>query len=198
MGQELEIKLAVADEAQLAAILTDREVCALAERWMEKPMKTTYYDTPAHSLSSRKWMLRQRREGSRSVVCFKMPLDAHLRGEWETEASAPNRAALDALVRSGAPKMLTALSAEGLVPACGAEFQRRCAMLHFADGSQAELAGDCGTLHGRTEKIPFTELELELYGGSPEAMLALAQVLMQRYGLHEEPLSKFARARNLK
>ena len=198
MGQELEIKLAVADEAQLAAILSDREIGSLAEIWTEKPMKTTYYDTPAHSLSARKWMLRQRSEGGRSVVCFKMPLDAHLRGEWETEAHAPNRIALDALVRSGAPKMLTALSAEGLVPVCGAEFQRRCAMLHFADGSQAELAGDRGILHGQTEKLPFTELELELYGGAPEAMLALAQTLMQHYGLHEEPLSKFARARALK
>lgn len=198
MGQELEIKLAVANEAQLAAILSDTEIGSLAANWTERRMKTTYYDTPPRSLSAQKWMLRQRMEGDRSVVCFKMPLGAHLRGEWETEASAPDRAALDALVQKGAPEALPALCAEGLVSVCGAEFLRRSAMLHFPDGSRAELAADRGILRGQQEQLPFSELELELYGGAPEAMLALAQALMRRYKLLEESQSKFARARALK
>ena len=198
MGQELEIKLGVRDKEALFAILDDSEIRSRASDWSKITMKTTYYDTPSRSLSAQKWMLRQRREDSRSVVCFKMPLNGHLRGEWETEAAAPDLAALEALVRSGAPEALPALCAEGLAPVCGAEYVRCRTVLRFSDGSTAELAGDCGVLHGRQTQQPFTELELELTGGEPEAMLAFARTLMQRYALREEPLSKFARARLLK
>ena len=71
-------------------------------------------------------------------------------------------------------------------------------MLECADGSRAEAAGDCGKLFGPTEALPFAELELELYHGTPEATKALAAALCRTYGLHEEPLSKVARARRLK
>ena len=71
-------------------------------------------------------------------------------------------------------------------------------MLQFPDGSRAELAGDCGVLHGQTERLDFTELELELYEGEPTQMLALVASLCKRYGLVEQPKSKFARARSLK
>ena len=48
---------------------------------------------------------------------------------------------------------------------------------------------------GRRE--PLCELELELKGGSAEAMLAFARKLAGKYGLREEQRSKFARARAL-
>ena len=63
---------------------------------------------------------------------------------------------------------------------------------------RAELALDKGVLFGRTERLHFTELELELYEGAPAQMTALAGTLCKRYGLCEQPRSKFARARELK
>lgn len=198
MGQELEFKLAVRDPAQLAEILADHEVAALCGPWREIKMETTYYDTPSRALSTRKWMLRRRCENGSSVVCVKVPLEDHLRGEWEIAAACMNRETVQALVRSGAPAELPSLCAAGLVPVCGAAFLRRAALLRFPDGSSAELAGDHGVLRGSMQELPFTEVELELCGGSPAAMQVLAEALCRRYSLHEEPLSKFARARQLK
>lgn len=198
MGQELEFKLAVADEAQLSVILSDCTIAALCGPWKETIMKTTYYDTPSRALSARRWMLRCRSEGGTGVVCLKTPLEGRLRGEWEYPADGVDDSVLRALVRSGAPETLPALCAEGLVPVCGAAFLRRAAMLHFPDGSAAELAGDCGILRGSSQERPFAEIELELYEGAPDAAQALAEALCRCYGLHEEPLSKFARARQLR
>lgn len=198
MGTELEFKLAIREPTQLAEILTDQEVAALCGPWREIKMETTYFDTPSRALSARKWMLRRRSEGGRSVVCLKVPLEHHLRGEWEIAAACIDAGTLQGLAEAGAPAELLPLCAEGLIPVCGAEFLRRAAMLHFPDGSRAELAGDQGVLRGSVQKLPFTEVELELYGGSPAAMQALADELCRRYGLYEEPLSKFARAKRLK
>ncbi len=83
-------------------------------------------------------------------------------------------------------------------PVCGARFLRRSVMLRLADGSRAELACDCGVLHGKTEELPFAEVELESKEGAPDAAKALADRLAKQYNLRWEPLSKFARANALK
>ena len=201
MGKELEYKLYVANETALHEILADEEIAVLSEgEWHETPMKTTYYDSTDRRFAARHWTFRHRMEGLKNVVTVKTPhKDAHTRGEWQVAAPAVNEAAVEALMLEGAPKELLFLYGAGdVVPVCGAEFLRRSIMLRFADGSRAELAGDCGILHGETEKLRFTELELELYEGEPTEMLRLVRTLCDRYGLHELVLSKFARASALK
>ena len=198
MGFEMEYKLAVRDEAQLAEILSDPGVLSLCARWKEKKMKTVYYDTPSRSLSARKWMLRQRMEDDKSIICFKTPIQEHLRGEWEVCAPRIDDSVFRSLLMQGAPAEVQGLCSEGLLPVCGAEFVRKAALLRFPDGSIAELAGDHGILCGCKESLPFTELELELHSGSPAAMQSLVRALCERYHLAEQPLSKFARARELK
>ena len=201
MGKELEYKLLVPNEAELLKILQDADIADLTDgAWREMPMKTTYYDSPDRRFCTRHWTLRRRMEGNTSVVCVKTPhKDAHTRGEWQVCADRLDDAAIEALLLSGAPQELLLLYGTGDVfPVCGAEFTRNCVMLRFPDGSRAELAGDCGVLYGQTERLPFTELELELYEGKPTQMLALVTSLCNRYGLSEQPKSKFARARSLK
>lgn len=201
MGKELEYKLEVKNEAALLKILEDEELAALAEgTFQETPMETTYYDTPEHRFIAHHWTLRRRQEGARSIVCVKIPDKAsHTRGEWQTEAAEINEDAITRLVELGTPLELLALYGNGnVLPVCGAKFLRRSVMLRFPDGSSAELAGDCGILHGKEEQHSFTELELELYDGKPEEMLSLVQRLCTRYHLKEQPSSKFARARMLK
>lgn len=201
MGKELEYKLHIDSPEQLAEVLADEKIAALAAgEWHETQMKTTYYDTPNRDFAARKWTFRCRREGEREVVCVKTPQpDAHTRGEFQVEAGQPDEAAVEKLLRVGAPQELLLLYSRGsLEPVCGAEFVRRSVMLHFSDGSTAELAGDVGHLSGPTERSAFAELELELYRGAPNAMLELLDDLCARYSLREEPYSKFARARRLK
>ena len=200
MGRELEYKLSVPNAKKLEAVLSDAQIPALAENWEQTKMKTTYYDTPDKLLSSRHITLRQRFEGEKSIVCVKVPLnEPHLRGEWQIEADAVDEAAINELVRLGAPtELVYFISCCSVVPSCGAEFERKHTMLTFPDGSRAELAGDCGFLHGTEEKLDFTELELELYEGDDTQMCAFVKYLCEKYGLHEEPMSKYARARQLK
>ena len=98
-----------------------------------------------------------------------------------------------------APRQLLQLYGEAPLRAvCGARFLRRSVMLRLADGSRAELACDCGVLHGKTEELPFAEVELESKEGAPDAAKALADRLAKQYNLRWEPLSKFARANALK
>lgn len=201
VGKELEYKLFVPDEAALLRILRDGGIAALAaEVWQETKMKTTYFDSADRRFSSRHWTLRHRQEGEKSIVCVKTPQkESHTRGEWQIEAPCIDESAVERLLEAGAPKELLYLYGAGdIVPICGAEFLRRHVMLTFPDGSQAELAGDCGTLHGQKEQLSFCEIELEHYDGSTEEMLQLVKTLCEIYDLHEQPLSKFARARVLK
>ena len=198
MAKELEYKLAVKDAAQLEEILSDATILRLCkEPWQTTPMKTTYYDTEDHRYGAKKWTIRQRQEGERSVVCIKTPGgEENLRNEWETEAAMPDPVTLERMVEAGAPTEI--LQGGPLQAVCGAEFLRRHTLLGFKDGSCAEIAGDSGTLYGKTERLFFTELELELKSGTPEQMRQLVQSLCQRFGLKEELRSKVARATALK
>ena len=201
MGKELEFKLAVPDERTLEAIMNDAEVQRLSDgAWQTFSMKTTYFDTAARAFSRSRWTLRQRMENGTGVVCLKTPTgEAHTRGEWQVEANAVDPDAVERLLRAGAPGQLLALYGDGALEAvCGAEFRRRCVLLHLPDGSVAELAGDVGFLTGKTERQPFAELELELKSGAPDETAALAAALCARYGLHEQRASKHARALRLK
>ena len=201
MGKELEYKLHVPDEETLATILRDNAIKdIISASWQETKMKTTYYDSADRRFSSRHWTLRHRQEGEKSVVCVKTPLkEAHARGEWQIEADRIDETAIFRLIEIGAPMELLYLYGAGdIAPLCGAEFLRRHVMLTLPDGSQAELAGDCGILHGKEERLSFCEIELEHYGGATDEMLRLVNHLCDRYALQEQPYSKFARARSLK
>ena len=192
MGKELEFKLAAANDAVLDCLLGDPETAA----WMEgpivrTPMETTYFDTETNAFRANHWTLRRRQEGSRSIVCVKTPQpEPFARGEWEVEARAVDDAAIEWLLDFGAPRQLLQLYGEAPL--------RRSVMLRLPDGSRAELACDCGVLHGKTEELTFAEVELEIKEGAPDAAKALADRLAKQYNLRWEPLSKFARANALK
>lgn len=201
MGKELEFKLLLPDEQTLFRIVEDTLIASLASgAWQLTQMKTTYFDTPERLFFAQHVTLRQRFEGEKSIVCVKTPLkESHARGEWQIEAALIDASAIERLVALGAPTELVLLYGEGnIAPVCGAEFLRRHVMLTFCDGSQAELACDQGFLHGASERLSFTELELELYKGEKDEMLKLVRHLCETYSLREQPLSKYARARSLK
>lgn len=205
MGKEIECKLHVPKPERLDAILADPAVSAL---WLSPPvpirMETSYFDTEAGILRSQKWTLRSRKENDKTVITCKtasLPEQPMARGEWSIEGegwltdSVPSPAALKALVGQGAPpQLLTILGNAPLVLYCSAAFTRRCCILRFPDGCMAELAADCGELHGGSCTEPLCELELELQAGDVQTMLAFGQQLAQQYGLHEEHRSKFIRA----
>ena len=176
MGREFEVKLRVPSEQVLDRILADPELRAMAlEEDRTLRMESTYFDTADRCLAARRWTLRRRRENDRSVVTVKTPAPGRARGESE----------LADLVR------------QGLAPRCGASFTRVARMLRLPGGSLAELAADRGILTGGDRQERLLEVEVELKEGSEAEVETFAGKLCRRFGLAEEPLSKFARAARL-
>ena len=185
MGRELEYKFR----------LTERQYARLREEYgplAETKMETAYYDTPDRALGAGKKTLRRRLENGVSVVTMKTNLPDGSRGEWETVAPTVE-AGLAALKAQGAPVP----EAEGLAEICSARFTRLSRLLTIPCG-QAELALDRGVLRGTREEAPLLEAELELKHGPDQALAAFAREFAEKYGLEEEPQSKFARARRLR
>ena len=195
MGMELEFKLAVPNAALLEQILFDPQIAEVRTGGYRMiQMGTVYYDTPDRRLSARRWTLRIRQENDILVATIKTPAEGRARGEWECRANTIE-AAIPLLLEAGAPAELTqVLEGQRLIPLCAAQFTRRAAEIAFADGTVCELCGDIGVLMGGSKEENLCEVEVELKSGDAETAEAFASELMDRFGLSEEPRSKFARA----
>jgi triphosphatase len=188
MGREFELKFR-ATEAQQQALQN------AFENFVTIHMETTYFDTPAGDLSGRHVTLRLRKENDSCICTLKTPLPDGSRGEWECQAEDISRG-LETLLTLGAPESLCRLALTGVQPVCGARFTRLATRVPTVDGF-AELALDKGSLLGGGRTIPLCEVEVEHKEGSDEATLALAKLLVNRYGLEAEGRSKFRRAMDL-
>lgn len=186
MGVEFELKFRASREQQEAI----RQAYSAEEQIFQ--MQTTYYDTPTGQFSERKCTLRRRLENGVSICTLKTPAGGFGRREWEV-ACDTIEAAIKELCKLEVPEELTALAAEGLIPICGARFTRVAKTIRWED-TVLELALDQGTLTGGNRETPLCEVEVELKSGSQETCLTFARILSERFGLEEEPHSKFRRA----
>lgn len=195
MGIELEYKLAVPTPALLEQILFDKQVAQVRkEDYRLRNMAAVYYDTPDRWLSARHWTLRLRQEDEQVMATLKTPGEGRARGEWECPAYTITQA-IGPLVEAGAPAELRELlEGQAMIPVCAAQFSRRFANVEFADGTVCELCGDVGALAGGGKEEALCEIEVELKQGDAETAAAFAAELCERFGLSEQPLSKFARA----
>lgn len=203
MATEIEIKLKVPDEQTLNKVLADPSLTQyMRDDFMNRRFVSTYYDTEDGMLSDRRWTLRLRKEGDRSVAAMKTSVsfagDIFTRNEWQCEADTIEDA-VPVLISFGAPQELKqALKGRKLVEVCGAEFQRRSNILYMEDGVRLELAGDTGVLYAGDKRMPIIELELELIYGDSSVLPHICDQLIEDYGLTVEKLSKNARAMALR
>lgn len=186
MGIEFELKFSAEPEQQ------ERILRAFDMDYQTVRMETTYYDTPDSKLSQRHVTLRRRMENDRSVCTVKTPVSGYGRGEWECDCDDVEKAIVG-LCELGAPRELLLLTAEGVTPVCGARFTRRCGEWHIG-GAVVELALDRGVLLGGGREVELCEVEVELKSGEPDAAVAFAQDLAEKFGLQPEQKSKFRRA----
>ncbi len=185
MGREFELKYRATPEQQAGVFAAFSGFSPIA-------METTYYDTPAGDLGKLRWTLRRRYENGRSICTLKTPADGGARGEWELECGDITAAIPELCKLSGSHRLLL-LSANGLVPVCGARFTRQAAQVE-REGTALELALDSGVLLGGGRELPLCEIEVELKSGSEEAALRFARDLADRFGLIPEGKSKYRRA----
>ena len=190
MGFEFELKYTL-PEAALPKVRR-----AYPGSWQQFAMETTYFDTPSGELAQRRCTLRKRLENGVPVCTLKTPEKDGERGEWEVE-EADIVEAIPKLCKLGAPEELLQLTRQGVIPVCGARFERQACSIRLVD-AVAELALDQGVLFAENVQIPLCELEVELKSGSRETVAAFAGDLAQSYGLQPEHKSKFQRARELK
>ena len=189
MATEFELKYA-ATAANLEAIRA-----AVPGQYDTISMETTYYDTPGHALSARKWTLRRRLENGVSVCTLKTPASGSARNEWEVECDSIETAIPELCKLSGLA-LLAELTASGVKSVCGARFTRLACRV-APEGAEAEIALDAGVLFGGGRELAFAEVEVELKSGSEAAVVAWAQDLQRRFDLKPEPKSKFRRALDL-
>lgn len=186
MGIEFELKYGATPE-----VLAQIDRFAEGEQTVYQ-MQTTYYDTPDGKLSAVFYTLRCRMENETAVCTLKAPVEGKGRGEWELNCE-DIAAAIPELCKLGAPDDLMSMTAEGVIPICGARFTRIAKTLLLPDCT-VELALDQGVLIGGGKEIPLCEVEVELKSGEPAYCEAYARQLAMLFGLKPEKKSKFRRA----
>ena len=164
---------------------------AFSEEGIRVAMETTYYDTPTGQLSARHYTLRRRLENDKSVCTLKAPA-GNARAEWEIPCASIEEAIV-LLSGQNCPEDFPALVSEGVIPVCGAKFNRIAKTISFPEGT-VELALDMGVLTGGGREEPLCEVEVELKTGSVKFCDLFAKTLAFRFGLTRLPISKFRRA----
>ncbi len=158
-------------------------------------METTYYDTRDGALSRQHITLRRRTENGVGICTLKTPTGTLARGEFQVEAATIEEA-LPVLCKLSGYKELLVLTADGVVPVCGARFTRRAYQVSFGD-SLLEIALDKGVLLGGKRECPLFEVEVELLSGKQQDADLYGAILSAKYTLQEEKKSKFRRALDL-
>jgi triphosphatase len=148
-----------------------------ANETMQVELQSVYYDTPDWDLRRAGVSLRVRREHGAFVQTVKRQAGSKLfdRGEWESQISGENP---DRAAWAGTPAEQV-LDAKG-VGALGPVFStavRRTSRVLDEEGGQVEISLDHGKIVAGDLREPIDEVELELKGGSPVALFAIARRL---------------------
>ena len=186
---------------------------ALAD-WLEArgagcvAMRARYFDHPDRLLGRAGFALRLRREGGQWVQTLKGRGDGVMqRLEHNAAVADPGGAqapALDLARHSDSPagRALTALLAAA---GCGVEALRlqyetdfeRLVWTARHDGAEIEVALDRGAIRADGRELPIAELEFELLGGEPAALLDFARGWVEPWGLWLDVRSKAERGDRL-
>lgn len=154
----------------------------------------TYFDTTDRALSKTKHSVRLRRENDILLVTLKGPgtvaTGVHSRPEWEVPTASAEPDQWPEEIRT---KLHELIGAEPLQPLFTIHNLRRAWVL-LRDGLPlGEVALDEGTIEVADQQLPLYELEIELKGGAPGDLDALATMIVQHLPATPEDRSKFTR-----
>lgn len=194
--QEFEIKYQVPPQrrAALEAALHQR---ATTQRIH---LQAAYFDTPGRDLARAGLALRLRKEGRRWVQTLKAAGGDALTRFEHNVALGVGRPQVDPVRHAGTPqgdRLLALVQAGGgLVETYRTDVWRRVRRLRHRLGTVA-LALDVGEIRSGDRRLPVCELEVELVEGQPQAVLAVAERWMNRFGLWLDVRSKAERGDRL-
>ncbi|MEB0136707.1 CHAD domain-containing protein [Actimicrobium sp. CCC2.4] len=197
MEVELKLLINANDVAALRAHPLLKEFARTAPR--DQVMHDLYFDTPELQLRTAGAGLRVRRVGDEWIQTLKaggsVAGGLHSRHEWETRVAGPvpDLALLRALVdrKSAWGQLLrTPGCEEQLLPIFSTQVTRTIWDLQLAGGDDIECVLDIGFLERDGQRIPVSEIELELKTGDPLHLFDVALALQQDVALQISNLSK--------
>ncbi len=205
--KEVELKFQVPVQRRDAV---DRAVAG-PDRPRRMRLQAAYFDTPERALALAGLALRVRREGRRWVQTLKgAGSDGMTRAEHNVPITASGPVAAGAVPQADPnlhvgtaigdrlSALLKSLPANSLACAYRTDIHRRSRVLQVPGGS-VELAFDHGSIvtggsgADASARVPVCELEIELQGGSPLAVIATARGWVARHGLWLDTRTKAER-----
>ncbi|MEO7404967.1 MAG: CHAD domain-containing protein [Burkholderiales bacterium] len=198
MAQEIELKLGFPAEQRRA--LERHPVLAAVKvgRARHRELYSAYFDTPDEQLREAKAALRLRRDGGQWTQTMKTAgrvvggMDVREELDWPVHRGVLDTEALASqpLFAAGGGR---AIDTKRLRQAFVTRFLRTAFDVTLADGSVAEVAIDTGLIEAGRRSVPLSELEIELKGGEPIALIDLALALSADFPLRLIRASKAER-----
>lgn len=199
---EIEMKYLLRDRDQADEILDDELVKSVEDdgSFETIDMLAIYYDTPDRRLTKAGIAVRVRREGEYYVATMKdkgMSISGmHKRKEINVRLSDEEMIRHpDITIFSECDaydQLLEIAGKDKLVPVLKMGFERRQVRIDTGKAI-SELSFDDGMIEAGGKTLPIMEMEVELYSGDEEELLAFSSRIAEKYGLKPEDLSKFAR-----
>lgn len=198
---EVELKYLIEDKLAQERILQDQYLQETMQpgSYEEIHMQATYFDTAKLDLCAHKMALRVRFENGEPVATLKWGGSSenglHVRGELNMHVSEEFAHKPDIEVFAGSDiyeEIAAAAGGKELLPLMEVEFLRRQLMVDT--GRSIDVVSlDLGQVKTPRGSSDIAELEIELYSGEREDMLALGSRLAAKYNLKTCDISKFQR-----
>ena len=172
---ETELKFALSPEAR-ERIERHAEALAAGGGPSTETQHTTYFDTPGRALRKAGFTLRVRQADDGFVQTVKSAGEGTLHRqecEWPVGSAEPDRRLLAEV--PGVPR----LDDQALEPVFRTDVRRTSLSVTPTAGAKVELAFDDGRVTAGDAAEPLSELELELKGGTEDALFRLGLDLLQ-------------------
>ena len=202
---EIELKFLVEEELTRERILQDDHLRKLAgEEALEViPMKAVYYDTEEKDLLKKMYAFRVRYEDVRPVATMKWGGGAeeglHQRGELNVTVNEVFSECPNVDIFKGSEiyeEIAEAVGEKPLIPVMEMEFVRK--QMHVDTGKSISVVSfDEGEIRTAGGTAPISEVEVELYSGDQDDMIALGKELAAKYNLTPGNKSKYQRGLEL-
>lgn len=198
---EIELKYFFEDEALKDAIFDDKYIQKIKDEGSEMliPMRAIYMDTQDGALMKKEMAFRARFEGTKCVATLKWGGSAedglHIRGELNVavEEDFAQNPTIDVFKGSQIyDEIVSAVGDAKLSPVMEMRYARREVRVDTGS-SISVLSLDEGKIITKNGNVPILELEIELYTGDQEDMIALGRKLEEKYHLKPANRSKYQR-----
>ncbi|MDR3364363.1 MAG: CYTH domain-containing protein [Clostridiales Family XIII bacterium] len=201
---EIELKYKIDGVEQYEKILKDPWIAGIAESGEPEVvrMKAAYFDTEDHALIRHNIAFRIRSEGERTFATLKWRDDddgisgLYIRSEINIPISDQTCFFNpDPGLFKESPEgrdLLDVTAGKPLINVCDMVFTRRRIRIDYGE-SILELALDEGVIVAGAKSVRLCELEIEVYSGGKDDLLAVGKKIAGKYGLKPEPKTKFTR-----